>query len=164
MTSNCATQSTDPQNPKQPGWKIQKSCTTSLLWVTMGSTLHRNRSEKRRFPKNPKLGVPSQRGGGGWLRSQWWFWAFPGGRILGHHHKISGHQRSKGPHQLKLLPIDPPLRWLGYSQGVYFKWSTQYLYQDLYFEWFSWYFFTAFSCSSRALLFKKQFDVEKTIS
>ena len=63
MTFDCATQSTDPQNPKQPGWKIQKSCTTSLR-VTTGSTLHRNRSEKRRLPKNPKLGVPSQRGGG----------------------------------------------------------------------------------------------------
>ena len=64
MTFDCATQSTDPQNPKQPGWKIQKSCTTSLLRVTTGSTLHRNRSEKRRLLKNPKLGVPSQRGGG----------------------------------------------------------------------------------------------------
>ena len=62
MTFDCATQSTDPQNPKQPGWKIQKKLHHHIL--TTGSTLHRNRSEKRRLPKNPKLGVPSQRGGG----------------------------------------------------------------------------------------------------
>ena len=30
----------------------------------MGSTLHRNRSEKRGLLENPKLGVPSQRGRG----------------------------------------------------------------------------------------------------
>ena len=58
--------------------------------------------------KKTKAGGPKSTWWGGWLRSQWWFWAFPGGRILGHHHKISGHQRSKGPHQLKLLPIPPP--------------------------------------------------------